>query len=371
MLGSRRLLVLSLLTLSAAAQDSAWDRVDFDADLRLRHESNVSLPGADDRHRERLRFRFGARYDVRDDVEVGARITTGDPNDPRSPHVTLGDGFDKLDFNFDRLYVTWRPEGWAGSWLTGGKFSHPFARNPVYGELVWDADLQPEGLAAGKRWTDAGPFQELRATLASYTLLESSSADAYAYGAQLAARAPDVGGLRSDVALTFYGVTNPTPGGDPRLLAGGTSNATRDLDNDGLPDEFVSDFRLLEALASVGPGEDLPLVLSAQFVRNTAAEVDGDQGWAFGVAYGPGGGVGWKAYYQWQVIERDALFAPFAQDDFLLTTNQRAHLAGVQLPVGEGIRLHLWALVSEPDASVAGDEDMRWRLRADLDFSLL
>jgi len=64
------------------------------------------------------------------------------------------------------------------------------------------------------------------------------------------------------------------------------------------------------------------------------------------------------------------VFSPFAQDDFLLTTNHRSHLLGGSYVVGRGTVLNLWALVSRPDprGPLTPDDDDRWRLRLDLDL---
>ncbi len=135
-------------------ESSAWENVlerfEFYGDFRWRHESDFDLEGQPDRHRERLRFRVGANYRLRDDLVLGARMVTGDPDDPNSSHVTLGSGFDEFEASLDRLFLGWTPEWLDDGFLRAGKSEHPFARNPIYGELVWDADIQPEGFVLGK-----------------------------------------------------------------------------------------------------------------------------------------------------------------------------------------------------------------------------
>ena len=134
-------------------------------DFRLRYEGDFDLEEQPDRHRARIRFRLGANYEVVDDLLIGARIVTGDRGDPNSPHVTLGDGFKDFEISLDRAFASYRPGWFEGSSLTAGKLAHPFDRNPVYGELVWDADVQPEGIVGGYS-TGVSRFSQLARLLA-------------------------------------------------------------------------------------------------------------------------------------------------------------------------------------------------------------
>lgn len=77
-----------------------------------------------------------------------------------------------------------------------------------------------------------------------------------------------------------------------------------------------------------------------------------------------------RLYYQYSGIEQDSVFSPFAQDDFLLATNHRSHLFGLNYQFTDAIGLNLYALVSSRDETFPGsttDSDShQWRVRADL-----
>lgn len=346
-------------------------------DLRLRHESSFRLDDQEDRNRERLRLRLGVNYRLTDELLMGARLVTGDPDDPNSPHVTLGDGFDKLAFNLDRVFLTYRPSWWEGSFLTAGKFDHPFYRNPVYGELVWDADVQPEGAVAGVSLRDVLGLESMTVTVGGYTLLEQGGGkDAYLVVGELAGRMRLGESAHTTLATGYYLYGNPTPGGASTLLAENAGNAVVDTTGDGIPDEFVSDFGIWDTIVGLEhDGWSIPLKLSSEYIDNTRAETDRDRGWAAGVALGSSAEKGdWRAYYQWQVVEQDAVFSPFAQDDFLLQTNHRSHVFGVNYQLTAGIGLHLWALVSARDATgttpTTDSEADQWRIRLDLNVKL-
>ena len=65
----------------------------FSGDLRYRHES-INEDTIGERHRQRLRARFGLTADVTDDVRVGLTLATGG-DDPVSANQTLDGGFSR------------------------------------------------------------------------------------------------------------------------------------------------------------------------------------------------------------------------------------------------------------------------------------
>ena len=145
-----------------------------------------------------------------------------------------------------------------------------------------------------------------------------------------------------------------------------------DTNGNGLPDEFLSDFNIVDAiLAASTPVAGRPLVLSAEYMHNFGADIDRDQGWVFGAAYGSARRQGdTRIYYQWQVIEQDAVFSPFVQDDFILATNHRSHLFGIQYQLTDNIGAHLWNLISSRDhrgdTATTDSDSPQWRVRFEL-----
>ena len=77
-----------------------------------------------------------------------------------------------------------------------------------------------------------------------------------------------------------------------------------------------------------------------------------------------------KFYYQYQTLEQDAIFSPFGQDDFLLSTNMNSHVAGFKMPLTDNMGLHTWVLVSEADdLALGGPADTVYRFRVDLNIN--
>ncbi len=349
------------------------DRLTFYGDFRYRHEDAFKLDDQPSRNRERIRLRFGLDVKVTDEVVAGARMRTGNPEDPRSPHQTLGDGFDSFELNLDRAYVTYRPKQVEGLWATGGKFAHPFVVNPVYGELVWDADVQPEGVAAGMTFKNLADVERLDLAVGEYILLEQTQSDAEVAVAQASLKVKLAEKTILQGAAAFYHYGDPTPDGTTTLLADNAGNAVV-TDPNGTPIDFVSGFDIWDGILSVTfGGWKLPLTLNAEYIVNSSAEIDGDRGWASGVALGKTAAArDWQAYYQYQKIEQDAIYTPVAQDDFLFTTNQRSHVWGFRYQVWKSFEVHAWALVSRRDeifpgaSSTADSKDYQWRARLDL-----
>jgi hypothetical protein len=133
-----------LLPLAATADNSPWhERVDFSADLRLRYEA-IREDQSADRDRGRFRGRFEVKAAAADDISLVLRLATGDGN-PRSTNVTFGEGFSAKDIRIDRAYVNWHiNDQWQ---FYGGKIKSPWFRAGG-SALLWDSDLNPEGVAA-------------------------------------------------------------------------------------------------------------------------------------------------------------------------------------------------------------------------------
>jgi hypothetical protein len=348
-------------------QDDQQKRFSWSADARFRPEPTVNVPDAPDRFRMRLRLRFAGTYRLADAWTVGGRFTTGNPDDPNSPYQDLGSVFDRFPFSLDRLNLVWTPRReWQ---VAGGKFAHPFVTNPIYAELVWDQDVQPEGIAV--RYARGAANGRWRIGLASgqYVLLEQSRAgDVSATVAQGSGELSVGDHAVVGAALGWYEYGELEPNGADAVLRDNAGNATQNINGDGHPEGFQSDFRLIDLLVNVRV-KGLPRILevAGQYVRNSEAAIPDRQGFALGSAYGQLNEVGdWRAYYQYQRIEQDAVFSPFVQDDFVFATNFRGHVLGVLYQAARQLDLQGWVLVAKPNRSASAPlRQNQWRLRLD------
>jgi hypothetical protein len=130
--------------------------IELYGDARLRYEARTAQSGLPDRitpagentqrNRFRYRLRLGLRGTLVDDWFFGLRLETS--ANPRSTNVTIGDestggpfskGSDGL--NVGQAYVGYR--GIRDITLTAGRMPNPL----VTTSMLWDADINPEGLA--------------------------------------------------------------------------------------------------------------------------------------------------------------------------------------------------------------------------------
>ena len=123
-------------------------KVSGDARFRTQDDWGKLLGPAHSEVRERVRARLGVEAKVNDQISAGARLATGSSSDARSTNITLGNGtgdFQKTGVWFDKYYIEFKP---TYQYLNGldfwfGKFANPFVNT----ELLWDDDINPEGIA--------------------------------------------------------------------------------------------------------------------------------------------------------------------------------------------------------------------------------
>ncbi len=353
---------------AAPSASPSANRLKLSSDFRLRHESSFKLDDQPSRTRERLRFRVGGTYQVTDQVTFGARLATGSRTDANSPHVTLGDVFHKQEFNLDRAFLAYKPNGVPGLTATGGKFAHPFWTNPVYGDLVWDSDVQPEGAALTYSRKGTGAIEKWDLAIGEYLSLEQAQSDARSFVVQAAVHAKMGNHWKPSLAVGYYHHGNLTPDGAQAIVNENSGNATVGA---GPNLAFASRFSIINPIAALRyEGGKHPIVLSAEYIKNLKAGIPQDQGWAIGAAIGAARKKGdWRTYYQWQKVEQDAVLSVLSQDDFLLQTNHRSHLLGANYQVRDNLGFHLWALASQRDRTTPGlttdSSKLQWRLRFD------
>ncbi len=119
-------------------------------------------------NRERIRLRVGLTADVTDEVEVGVRLATGSAMDRVSTNQTLGQNFNKYQFFVDRAYIRLKPNNWLS--IQGGRIPNPWFST----EMVWNENLNFEGISATFRSTDTTDRLSPFLTLGYFPLREDS-----------------------------------------------------------------------------------------------------------------------------------------------------------------------------------------------------
>ncbi len=354
--------LLLLAVAQGAGQDSLWDRLSFSADGRLRAESTFDQLNGEDRHRGRMRFRVSGKYVVMDGLTAHARLTTrSDGNDANNVHWDFGDGSDGLaaaDVGLDRFFLEW--QSCENVTLRGGKMPHVYSRPPVYGEFVWDGDVQPAGVSAVWDLGTHGDTQfDVRA--AGYVLQENG-----------AANDPSVIGVQANAKTTvgdnttLWGATSFSVFGS---LDDGTFGNQGNSATGGILDE---DFTVWDTwLAAQHEGGPLDRQVGfLQFVNNLDDDSGEDTGFAAGIEFGQRNPGDYSYFLAFCDFDANAVFSPAAQDDTPISgtgtgMGMTGILAGVRRIVSERVAIRAWVLQSDAD-----DVEDPFRARVDVDFKI-
>jgi hypothetical protein len=343
------------------------DKLRLYGDFRLRSEIDANRADQKDpRFRERIRLRLGAEYKIYDDqLLVGARVRTGSSSDPRSPYANLEDGFESLEISLDRAYLKYTPAFFRQSSFYGGKFAHQFKTKSVYNELVWDQDVQPQGFAATYKGIYNGVIDEAYTTVGWYFVDREDDDYFWQWVAQASITKSFATNWKAILAVGTYLYGDTTPGGSTTFV-----NSPRNRGNAVENDNFVSDFYILDSFLDIEySGFSMPIIITGQYFHNFGSEINEDDGFAVGAQVGKANTPkDWKLYYQFHRVEQDSIFTPFSQDDFLLATNFRGHVAGITYRISKRFDINLWTMITKRDNTFGGElsDDNEIRTRLDL-----
>ena len=328
--------------------------VKFKGDVRYRHET-IDQGDDEANHRHRIRLRFGAFAKISEQLEFGFQIASG-AEDPVSTNQTLSPAFTKKPLIMDLAYFEYRPlEGLS---LVGGKMKNPLFR-PGDSQLVWDGDLTPEGLALSfeRKIASARVF----ATGVAFWNADrkGDEDDAHVLGG-LGGVELKFGELKVTAAAALYNFTKIA--GYGALYDDDAFGNT--LDTNTL---FVNDYNIVDVgLELGGKVAKLPFAVFGQFVQNLAAD---EEKTAFLAGFSIGEAKkanGWRLFYNFRKLERDAVFGTFSDSDFIGGgTGGAGHFMGAEFAVTPNLQL---ALIVQK--SVIDDADETDYLRAQLDLSV-
>jgi hypothetical protein len=329
---------------------------------------NIDANGdsVEDRYRGRMRFRFGAKYELEENVLLGARLSTasdasgGNETDANNPHWDWGDGdgFSGGGVVLDRYFIDWMAN--EELHVVFGKQQHAFTAPPIFSDFLWDSDISPAGITA--TWKPkAKQDTSFDARAAAYIAAENSADhDAKMLGAQGNIYLP-VDEAKVQVSTAIYNWTDV-------LATVGTFASTNQGNSE-------TDFLVWDTFASATlPGGPLDEMTGfAQFMVNVE---EGDQGFVLG---GQLGSSKWQrgnynAFLEFYTLDENAVYSPVAQDDTPVpgtglnppnADGQYGWVLGGQYFWRDHIAFKLWVLTSNADG-----EDDPIRLRFDMDFKV-
>jgi hypothetical protein len=332
----------------AGVADAAATRLNVTGDLRLRQQDDFSDDDARSRKSGQVRGRIGATYSVNDRVTLGARLVTGDADDPNSTDVQMSNWDDDFQVSLDLAYAQ---INFGDLSIFGGKMPQPFVRT----DLVWDGDVNPQGLSGMYKHKLANG-SALRASGLFFIVDEDAvAADSTMVGAQVGYDSASLGDWRFDISGAYYDYTlGSVVGGD----SGDFRNNLRNADG-----SYVSDFNLGDLIVGAtwsGLGARWPVRVVADYVKNFGAETSQD------VGYGVDLGVGrvtqphdWRVTYGYSVAETDAVLGAFSHDNIAIGTNYELHALTLDYMLMPKTQLSaIWYHYKPENAIDAGSNDI-------------
>jgi hypothetical protein len=279
--------------------------------------------------------------------------TGGD--DPVSANQSLDGGFTRKPIGVDRAFFAWQATEQLS--ITGGKMPNPFYR-PGSHHLIYDADLNPEGLAL--RFTRGNWF----ANYAGLWVEEHpESDDSLLLGGQFGYRRTLDNGMRFTAGAGYYDYLN-TQGRIPFYDGTPSGNSVDGTDN------YLYDFNEAQLFAelTLKPGVR-PVTVFVDYVTNTEASV-ADRGFALGASLGEVSRPGtWRLGYAYQDLEADAVIATFTDSDFAGGgTDGKGHVVEFNYGLRDRLVFGFRYFLNERGASAGNERDYN-RLQADLNFA--
>jgi hypothetical protein len=332
----------------------------FKGDLRLRYqyEYTEKIEEALQRHRGRFRLRFGFATMMRDDLELGARLATGD-TDPRSTNQTTTSYFSSKEIRLDKAYVFWSATQHLK--LMFGKYAGAFL---IVDDMLWDSDITFEGGSiAWKRPVGGGTSPFLNC--GSFVLDEDKATgkDPHMYYAQ-PGLTYDSDGFAVDTGIAFY-IFEHLKGSSPD---DDISSGTNTLVDGKLKYDYDSVNPAAILIFHPG-GTDglLPAVkLMGDYIYNFDSK---DSGYRVGLSLGHlkvKEAGSWQIYYNYRHLERDAFPDVFPDSDFY---GGATNVAGHEIIAQYGIVKNVYAGLDYYNARrIEGEREPQNLLQVDCGF---
>ena len=334
---------------SAEAQETwkewipKWVRkIKISGDLRLRYErlwdrgmlnQNGTEGKQDDRNRGRIRLRLYLDAPITDEIKTHFMVTTNmsTHQEATTTNATFGEDFDDKGIYLARAYAEYKPNWLKGLGLGAGKFK----KNFYHTDIMWDTDVNPDGVYEFYRYEGSDIFQPF-IYLSQMVLNENNrTPDAMLYLNQ-AGFTWDIGPVRWILAGSYYSWSN---------LNGTVWMHSGDY-NKGGGNSFITDpstgdivyeygYKLWEGYSQIGfQVGPYPVTVYLDYVYNAADDVPSDENKAYNVSFkiGKEGKKGdYALYYKYAYIEQNAVLGCLNDQDFY-GANRKGHK----------VALHYW-----------------------------
>ena len=333
-------------------------RISWFGDMRLRYEivdrasDNSTANDADghlDTDRPRIRFRFGAKAHVYKDLDILLRLSTGGDDASTSGNATLDGTFGNEAISLNLAYGSWKIMD--GLTLQGGKVKNPFMKS----EVVWDNDVNPEGLS--EIFQKKSGDTTLRLIAGQYIVeetdrknnIDSDDVVLLAWQAQLHQKTK-AGKFKFAVAL--YDYNHLTDQGSAITNQLGSGDAQRNSQVTGT-DVNTTNMQTLDFMAQwSSPLGSKHGSLFYEYAINTDADApagnntiaqDLDTAWQLGFKFGDKNvrkAKEWQIKTLYRVVQQDAVFYALTDSDFHQGgTNAKGIELGAKYAIRKGMQI--------------------------------
>ncbi|MBN1457302.1 MAG: putative porin [Sedimentisphaerales bacterium] len=340
--------------ISALPDSLKWaENIKWSGDFRYRHESINDDTATAKRNRNRIRARLKMEAKINDEWDGVFRLASGSSDSPTSTNQTLGDGASD-SFSSKEIWLDWAYADYHPAWKPGlnillGKMATPFytvGKN----QLIYDGDLSPEGGAAIYKW-DVDNETSAQLTGGAFWIRErGTDVDTSLFGVQ--------GLLKRELSddrhvlggVSYYDFSNIKG----EALAGIGANG-----NTMTSGVYSNDYNLVEGFGEYGfnVGE-VPAAVFGSYVKNIAAETNGDTAWLIGAKYNKAKKPGsWELSYNYRDVEADAVVGGLCDSDFIGGgTDGKGHVVGLKYQLAKNLQLGLNYFMNEQNSSTTKDD---------------
>jgi hypothetical protein len=363
---SRVLVVASLAVLAPAAPSAAQQAKQtfrFAGDALARYEWTRDVPGDGGSFVNEDRYFLQARPRVEltlGPFELGAggafNYSNKENDVPPPGHIALTLIRDNFRSRDARLDLAWGKLTMGPVIAQGGRFlmSIPFT------EMIWDQDLRPQGGAVDLQLSPKTSTTRflLHGIYATGSHVFEDESVMYGGGAELA-------------VASAQGSTVQLVGSYLQFDKLDELDVTIRRQNTLVAGTFAHDYRVVDLVARLGRGGQMPMELVANYCWNTAVDA-GNKGLWLSASLGNLGTSRARAEYTYAKIDRDATVAAFTTDDFYWGTGFEAHRADLGTGTIKSSSIHAIAQwqrdKDNPDPAVAEHWVTRYRLEWRMSF---
>jgi hypothetical protein len=313
---------------------------DVSTDIPAFATPGAGVPKKEDNNmRLRYRLRVGLTVNMKDDLQVGFRVGSGDGG-PLSNNQTLSGNASKKTLYVDAAYGRWTPIN-DGTWMvagTLGKMDQPFQESP----MLFDPDYTPEGAALQATYK-INDKNSLAFNGAGFVLDQTTSRGPFLYGGQIIWNSTWSPKISTSLGIADYDIADDSnfpvtsnlngadePNGYVTPYDSNLGNATVKttipqgvgiIPTPGY--KFANHFNPIVASGSATYTLDsfplyrgaFPVKFAGEYMNNPDAAKN-NEGWWAGVTLGKSGKKGlWDISYRYQRLEADAWWDQIVDDD--------------------------------------------------------